>query len=148
MMRLIRRLLPVTDTLSDDRFIVTVNQQRMATPLLVALLFVDIADVVFAVDSIPAIFAVTQDTFLVFTSNAFAILGLRALYFAVAGLLSLFKYLKTSLVIVLGFIGAKMLLHAHFKIADGLSLAVILGVLTAGVLVSLWSDKRKSNAGK
>ncbi|HEX2586440.1 MAG TPA: TerC/Alx family metal homeostasis membrane protein [Steroidobacteraceae bacterium] len=148
MMRLIRRLLPVTDTLSGDRFIVTVNRQRMATPLLVALLFVDIADVVFAVDSIPAIFAVTQDTFLVFTSNAFAILGLRALYFAVAGLLSLFKYLKTSLVIVLGFIGAKMLLHAHFKIPDGLSLAVILGVLTAGVLVSLWSDKRKGSAGK
>jgi len=148
MMRLIRRLLPVSDTLNGDRFIVTVNQKRMATPLLVALLFVDIADVVFAVDSIPAIFAVTQDTFLVFTSNAFAILGLRALYFAVAGLLSLFKYLKTSLVIVLGFIGAKMLLHAHFKIPDGLSLAVILGVLTAGVLVSLWSDKRNNTAGK
>jgi len=145
MMRIVRRVVPVSDTLNGDRFIVTVDERRMATPLLVALLFVDIADVVFAVDSIPAIFAVTQDTFLVFTSNAFAILGLRALYFAVAGLLSLFKFLRTSLVIVLGFIGIKMLLHAYFRIPDWLSLAVILGVLMAGVLASLWSDKRSKD---
>ena len=141
-MGILKRLLPMSDTLHGDRFIVTVQQRRMVTPLLVTLLFVDIADVVFAVDSIPAIFAVTQDTFLVFTSNAFAILGLRALYFAVAGLLSLFKYLKVSLVVVLGFIGIKMLLHRHLVIPDGISLCVILGVLAGGVILSLSSEKR------
>jgi tellurite resistance protein TerC len=148
MMRFIRRIIPVSDALDGDRFISTVNQRRVATPLLVALLFVDVADVVFAVDSIPAIFAVTQDTFLVFTSNAFAILGLRALYFAVAGLLSLFKYLKTSLIIVLGFIGIKMLLHTHIKIPDGASLAVIFCVLAAGALMSIWSDKNRAHSDK
>jgi len=146
-MRIIKRLLPVSDSFHKDRLIVTINQRRTATPLLVALLFVDVADVVFAVDSIPAIFAVTQDTFLVFTSNAFAILGLRALYFAVAGLLSLFKYLKTSLIIVLGLIGIKMLLHVHVKIPDGISLVVILCVLTTGMLVSVWSNRRESKSG-
>ena len=141
MMRIVKRLVPITDALHDDQFVVRVNQRRMATPLLLALLFVDLADVVFAVDSIPAVFAVTQDTFLVFTSNAFAILGLRALYFAVAGLLNLFKYLKTSLVIVLGFIGIKMLLHTLVKIPDILSLAIIIGVLFTGVMLSIWFDK-------
>lgn len=141
MTRMLRRIIPINNSLQNDRFIVTVDQRRMATPLLVALLLVDVADVVFAVDSIPAVFAVTQDTFLVFTSNAFAILGLRALYFAVAGLLNLFKYLKASLIIVLGFIGIKMLLHTHVQISDAFSLLVIIGILSAGVVGSVLSNK-------
>jgi len=141
MTRMLRRIVPINNSLQNDRFIVTVDQRRMATPLLVALLLVDVADVVFAVDSIPAVFAVTQDTFLVFTSNAFAILGLRALYFAVAGLLNLFKYLKASLIIVLGFIGIKMLLHTHVQISDAFSLLVIIGILSAGVVGSVLSNK-------
>lgn len=141
MMRLVYRLLPVTDQLEGDRFVVNISHRRMATPLLVALVLVDVADVVFAVDSIPAIFAVTQDTFIVFTSNAFAILGLRALYFAVAGLLAAFKYLKHSLVLVLGLIGLKMIFHMHVKISDGTSLLLILGVLGLGVIVSVISKK-------
>jgi tellurite resistance protein TerC len=145
MMRVIRRIVPISDASDSDHFIVTVGQRRRATPLLLALLFVDIADVVFAVDSIPAIFAVTQDTFLVFTSNAFAILGLRALYFAVAGLLPLFKYLRISLIIVLGFIGIKMLLHVHVNIPESISLAVILCVLAAGMLASIWFKDRKQS---
>ncbi len=141
LMRMLKHLLPVSDSFHDDHFFVTINQRCMATPLLVTLLFVDLADAVFAVDSIPAIFAVTQDTFLVFTSNAFAILGLRALYFAVAGLIKLFKYLKISLIIVLGLIGIKMLLHSYIQISDSLSLAIIIGILLAGMMLSVWSEK-------
>ncbi|HVY21961.1 MAG TPA: TerC/Alx family metal homeostasis membrane protein [Steroidobacteraceae bacterium] len=145
-MRAIRRVVPVSDELSDDRFFTMQNSRMVATPLLVALLFVDVADVVFAVDSIPAVFSVTQDTFLVLSSNAFAILGLRALYFAVAGLLALFKYLKITLVVILGLIGIKMLLHAQVKIPDGLSLAVIGVILTTGVLASLWADRNNKES--
>jgi tellurite resistance protein TerC len=144
MMRAIKAVIPVSNQVDGDRFVVVVNQKRLATPLLVALLFVDVADVVFAVDSIPAIFSVTQDTFIVFTSNAFAILGLRALYFAVAGLLAAFKYLKQSLVVVLGLIGLKMILHKWVLIPDAISLAVILGILGLGVIVSIISDKRQT----
>lgn len=139
--RLVQRLLPVTDHLEGDRFLVTINQRRMATPLLVSLVFVDIADVVFAVDSIPAIFAVTQDSFIVFTSNAFAILGLRALYFAVAGLLAAFKYLKQTLVLVLALIGLKMIFHQQLQIPDSVSLGVIFGILAAGVIMSMIFSK-------
>ena len=105
-----------------------------ATPLFVTLLLVDFADVVFAVDSIPAIFAVTQDPFIVFTSNAFAILGLRSLYFAIAGLMTMFKYLKMSLIFVLAFVGVKMMLHLHYEIPHLISLAVIVGFLVIGVI--------------
>jgi len=141
MMRMIKAIVPVSDQLHGERFVVSIDQRRVVTPLLLALLLVDVADVVFAVDSIPAIFAVTQDTFIVFTSNAFAILGLRALYFAVAGLLALFKYLKHSLMVVLGFIGIKMMLHAYVAIPDGIALLVVLGMLTTGVIVSVVSEK-------
>ena len=113
-----------------------------ATPLLVALVIVDITDVVFAVDSIPAILAVTRDPFLVFTSNAFAILGLRALYFAVAGLMAMFRYLKYSLVLILAFVGVKMLLVNHYHVPNLMSLGIIVATLGAGVLASLWATSR------
>lgn len=142
LVKLARKVYPITDQLDGNKFFTRIDGASAATPLFVTLLFVDLADVVFAVDSIPAIFAVTQDPFLVFTSNAFAILGLRSLYFAVAGLMALFKYLKISLVFVLGFIGVKMLLHHHVAIPNVLSLGVILVFLSIGVAASALSNKR------
>ena len=119
------------------------SSRRAATPLFVTLLLVDFADVVFAVDSIPAIFAVTQDPFIVFTSNAFAILGLRSLYVAIAGLMVMFKYIKISLIFILAFVGVKMMLHHHVQIPHIVSLGVIVGFLVIGILASLVSSRRE-----
>ena len=113
------------------------NGVRHATPLLLVLLMVEGTDVLFAVDSIPAIFAVTADPFLVYTSNVFAILGLRSLYFALAPLLARFRFLKVSLVVVLAFVGVKLLLAHHHPIPVALSLPVIVGVLAVGVVASV-----------
>jgi tellurite resistance protein TerC len=143
LVRIARRVYPITEHLDGDRFFTMVNGARAATPLFVTLLLVDFADVVFAVDSIPAIFAVTQDPFIVFTSNAFAILGLRSLYFAIAGLMMMFRYLKYSLVFILGFVGIKMMLHHHYHISHVVSLGVIVGMLLAGVLASLWATRNE-----
>jgi tellurite resistance protein TerC len=144
LVRLARRVYPVTDKLDGERFFTLVDGARAATPLFVTLLLVDFADVVFAVDSIPAIFAVTQEPFIVFTSNAFAILGLRSLYFAIAGLMMMFKYIKLSLIFILGFVGVKMVLHHHLEIPHVLSLGVIVGFLTIGIGASLWSTRREN----
>jgi tellurite resistance protein TerC len=143
LVRLARRVYPLTDQLDGDRFFTRIDGARAATPLFVTLLLVDFADVVFAVDSIPAIFAVTQDPFIVFTSNAFAILGLRALYFAIAGLMVMFRYIKYSLIFILGFVGVKMMLHHHLEIPHGLSLGIIVGFLVLGILASLWMSRRE-----
>jgi tellurite resistance protein TerC len=142
LVRLARRVYPVTDQLDGDRFFTMVNGARAATPLFVTLLLVDFADVVFAVDSIPAIFAVTQEPFIVFTSNALAILGLRSLYFAIAGLMQMFKYIKLSLIFILAFVGVKMMLHHHLEIPHAISLGVIVGFLAIGVVASLWASRR------
>lgn len=142
LVKLARRVYPVTDQLDGERFFTVVNGARAATPLFVTLLLVDFADVVFAVDSIPAIFAVTQDPFIVFTSNAFAILGLRSLYFAIAGLMAMFKYIKVSLVFILGFVGVKMMLHHHMQIPHAVSLGAIIGFLAIGIIASLMSTRR------
>jgi tellurite resistance protein TerC len=143
MVRLARRVYPVTDKLDGERFFTTVNGAKAATPLFVTLLLVDFADVMFAVDSIPAIFAVTREPFIVFTSNAFAILGLRSLYFAIAGLMAMFKYIKISLVFILAFVGIKMMLHHHLEIPHVVSLGAIVGFLAVGVLASLWVSRRQ-----
>jgi tellurite resistance protein TerC len=143
LVRLARRVYPVTDRIDGDRFFTRVNGASAATPLFVTLLLVDFADVVFAVDSIPAIFAVTQQPFIVFTSNAFAILGLRSLYFAIAGLMMMFKYIKVSLIFILGFVGVKMMLHHHLEISHVLSLGVIVGFLAIGIGASVWSTRRE-----
>jgi tellurite resistance protein TerC len=143
LVRIARRVYRVTDRLDGEKFFTMENGVRAATPLFVTLLLVDIADVVFAVDSIPAIFAVTQDPFIVFTSNAFAILGLRSLYFAIAGLMMMFKYLKISLIFILGFVGVKMMLHHHLEIPHAISLGVIVGFLVIGVIASLWISRRE-----
>jgi tellurite resistance protein TerC len=146
LVKLARRMYPVTDKLDGERFFTMVNGARAATPLFVTLLLVDFADVVFAVDSIPAIFAVTQEPFIVFTSNAFAILGLRSLYFAIAGLMVMFKYIKFSLIFILAFVGVKMMLHHHLEIPHAISLGVIVGFLLIGVLASIFVSRREAGA--
>jgi tellurite resistance protein TerC len=140
--RLVRRFVPVKAELDGSHFFVRENGRLFATPLFVALVMVELTDVVFAVDSIPAILAVTRDPFLVFTSNAFAILGLRSLYFAVAGLMAMFRYLRYSLVLILAFVGMKMLLVSHFHVPNLVSLAIILGTLALGILASVIATRR------
>jgi tellurite resistance protein TerC len=140
--RLVRRFVPVTGEIDRARFFVRRSGSLYATPLFVALVMVELTDVVFAVDSIPAILAVTRDPFLVFTSNAFAILGLRSLYFAVAGLMTLFRYIKYSLVLILAFVGVKMLLVAVYEVPNLVSLGIIVGTLAGGIIASLWATRR------
>lgn len=136
--RLFRRLMPVTPDFRGSKFFVRENGLLMATPLFVVLLLVEFTDLIFAVDSIPAIFAVTTDPFIVYTSNVFAILGLRSLYFALAGVMDKFHYLKIGLGVVLSFVGVKMLLaHSPWKIDTHVSLGVIVSVLAASVVASL-----------
>lgn len=136
--RFVRKFIPLTPTFDGQRFFTTIDGARVATPLLLALLLVEFTDVLFAVDSIPAIFAITADPFLVLTSNIFAILGLRSLYFCLAAAITSFRYLKPALIAVLFFVGIKMaLVHTPFKIPTDVSLGVILGTLAVGVIASL-----------
>jgi len=142
LVRLARRLYPVSESLHGDHFFARLpTGQRAMTPMFLVLLIVESTDVLFAVDSIPAIFAVTRDPFLVFTSNVFAILGLRSLYFALAGMMHQFQYLKASLVFVLAFVGVKMILSHHHPIPTAVSLAVIVGIIAVGVLASIWNSR-------
>jgi tellurite resistance protein TerC len=149
-LRLIRRVIPVTEQLHGAAFWVKLPDasgrvRRMATPLFMALVTVELADLVFAVDSVPAVFAVTTDPFVVYTSNIFAILGLRALYFALAAILHRFAYLKYALALVLVFIGGKIFAAELIgKIPSAISLAVTFGLLAAGVLFSLWKTRGTS----
>ncbi len=143
LVRLFKRFMPVTPEFRGDRFFVRENGVLFATPLFVVLLLVEFTDVIFAVDSIPAIFAVTRDPFIVYTSNVFAILGLRSLYFALAGMMDKFHYLKTGLGVVLSFVGVKMLLaHTAYKIDTLVSLGVIVAILTTSVVVSLLRPRK------
>lgn len=135
--RLGRRLLPLTDGYRGAAFVVTERGRRMATPLLLVLLVVEATDVVFAIDSIPAIFAITDDPFLVYTSNVFAILGLRSMYFLLAGVIHKFVYLKLALSAVLAFIGGKMLLTGVVRIPIGISLAVVAALVGGSIAASL-----------
>jgi len=142
LVRLFKRFFPVAPGFRGDRFFVRENGVLMPTPLFVVLLMVEFTDVIFAVDSIPAIFAVTTDSFIVYTSNVFAILGLRSLYFALAGVMDKFHYLKTGLGVVLSFVGVKMLLaHTAYKIDTLVSLGVIVAILATAVAASLLRPK-------
>jgi tellurite resistance protein TerC len=134
--RLLRRVLPIT-TAHHGHFTVKEGGRRLATPLLLALVTVELTDVVFAADSIPAVFAITRDPFIVFTSNIFAILGLRSLYFLLAGVMGKFQYLKLGLAAVLLFVGLKMTLSGVIKVPIGASLAVIVTLLGASIAASL-----------
>ncbi|HEY6568127.1 MAG TPA: TerC/Alx family metal homeostasis membrane protein, partial [Actinomycetota bacterium] len=136
-LRLFRKVVPVTDGYRGQKFTVREAGRRIATPLLAVLVVVETTDIIFAVDSIPAIFAVTDETFLVFTSNAFAILGLRALYFLLAGMIDRFRYLKVGLAAVLVVVGVKMLISEFYKMPIWLSLILIAGLIGASVIASL-----------
>ncbi|CAN5816277.1 TerC family protein [soil metagenome] len=135
--KFVRRLLPVTDDYRGNAFVVRENGRLMATPMLVALAVVETSDIMFAIDSVPAVFAITTDTFIVFTSNAFAILGLRSLYFLLAGLIDRFRYLKLGLGAILVFAGGKMLLSDVYHLPALVSLGVILAILGTSIVASL-----------
>ena len=143
MIRFVRRHMRVTDEMHEGRFLVRVPDKvsgkplLYATPLLLALVLIELADLVFAVDSVPAVLAISQDPFIVYTSNIFAILGLRSLYFALAALMHRFIYLKYALALVLIYIGGKIFLHDLVKVPALLSLGVTLGLLAGGVILSL-----------
>ena len=141
LLRLVRRLLPTTQEYEGQRFWVRRSGKWLATPLFVVLVLVELTDIVFAVDSIPAIFAVTQEPVLVFTSNAFAILGLRAMYFLLADLVDRFVYLKLGLALVLVWVGVKMLLLDVYKIPTLTSLVVVAAVIATSVVASLWATR-------
>lgn len=132
-----RRILPMTNGYRDGKFFVKEKGRNLATPLFLVLLTVEGTDVIFAIDSIPAIFAVTKDSFIVFTSNIFAILGLRALFFLLAGVMEKFYYLKVGLALVLGFVGVKMLLSGSYPIPITISLGVIVAILSGAMIASL-----------
>ena len=146
--RFARRRLPFTDRLDGQRFLTRMGGRRVATPLLLALVVVEVSDLVFAVDSIPAVFAVTRDPFIVYTSNAFAILGLRSLYFFLADLKDRFRYLTHGLSIVLVFVGLKLLLGDSLHLPPWVSLAVIAVVLGASMAISLLVSRREERAGR
>lgn len=135
----------MTDVDSDN-FLVKQNGQLLVTPLLLALILVEISDIVFAIDSIPAIFAITDDPFIVFTSNIFAILGMRALYSLVADLLGRLRFLHIGLAFVLAFVGGKMLLAPIFKVPVMVSLAVIIGLIAGSALISMLVPDRSRRA--
>jgi tellurite resistance protein TerC len=135
-LKLFRRMMPVTPDFVGDKFFTKIDGRRWATPLFVVLLFVEMSDLIFAVDSIPAILAITQEPFIVYTSNVFAILGLRALYFALAGIMQMFHYLHYGLSGILVFVGAKMTLVDIYKIPVGVSLSVVAAILVISVIAS------------
>lgn len=137
LIRLLRRFVPVTTDYQSEHFFTRLDGRLMATPLFVVLLMIESTDIIFAIDSIPAIFAVTRDPFIVYTSNAFAILGLRALYFALAGIMDYFTYLRQGLVVILAFVGVKMILSDFYKVPTPLSLAVIAVILLIAIGVSV-----------
>jgi tellurite resistance protein TerC len=147
-LRLFRRLMPVTEGYEGGHFFVKRGARRFATPLFIVLLMVETTDVIFAVDSIPAVLAITRDPFIVYTSNVFAILGLRSIYFALAGLMQLFHYLNYGLCFILVFVGAKMLVSEFYKIPIGIALGSIIVILAASVLASVIWPRREEKPTK
>lgn len=136
MYKWINKIYPVTTTMHGDKFFVRMNGKKYATPLFVALIIIELTDLFFAIDSIPAILAITADPFIVFSSNILAVMGLRSMYFLIVGMLDKFKYINYSLIVILGFVGMKMILTHHVDIPDWLSLAVIVVSLTVGMWAS------------
>ncbi|WP_395077862.1 TerC family protein [Flavobacterium sp.] len=138
------KIIPITSETDKEKFFIKTEKGKSATPLFVALIVIEVMDVLFAVDSVPAILAITSDPFIVFSSNIFAILGLRSMYFFLANMLEKFSYLEYSLIAILSFVGVKMLLHDYFEIPEWASLAFIALSLVVGVIVSLQKNKNKS----
>ena len=145
-MRLCRRAFPITPDFYEEHFKAKVNGRWMLTPLALALIVIDVMDLIFAVDSIPAVFAITTDTFIVYTSNICAILGLRSLYFLLANLMNRFIYLKTGLALVLGFVGIKMIVADYFPLPNGVSLAVIVFILGVTITISMMVTRHRTAA--
>jgi tellurite resistance protein TerC len=145
-LRLIRKWLPTTENYVNGRFVVRSNDSICATPLLIVLLMVETTDLIFAVDSIPAILAITTDPFIVYTSNVFAILGLRALYFALAGITAI-RYIHYGLAVILVFVGVKMMISFVYHIPISWSLGFIGFVILIAALASAWADRKQTNAG-
>lgn len=141
-LKLVRRIVPITTDYVGDRFVVRQAGRILATPLLLVLLVVEITDLIFALDSIPAIFAVTTDPFIVYTSNVFAILGLRSLFFVFANIIQTFYYLRLGLAVILAYVGTKMILTDLYHIPTVLSLLVIAAVLTLAIIASLLRARR------
>lgn len=141
--RMLRRFYPVTTQFDGRKFFTCIDGKRAVTPLLLTLVVVESVDVLFAVDSIPAIFAITSDPFIVFTSNAFAVIGLRSLYFAIAVVMRKFRYIKVSLIFILAYVGMKMIITHHFAIPSWFSLILILMFLAIGIVASLGTDAAK-----
>ena len=143
--RLLKKILPVSNTYDEGKFTTRQNGKLYATPLLIALMVVETTDIVFAVDSIPAVIAISKDSFIIYSSNIFAILGLRSLYFALAGMMELFRFLKVGLSIILIFIGAKIILdHANIiEIPSMLALLIVAGILALSVIFSIIFPSKK-----
>jgi tellurite resistance protein TerC len=136
-LKLLRRVVPITETFEGQRLVLRRDGRLLATPLLAVLVLIEATDIVFAIDSVPAVFSVTRDAFVAFTSNAMAILGLRSLYFVLAGAVGRFRYLKPALAAILAFVGAKMLASEVVEIPVAVSLALIAGILSIGVAASV-----------
>jgi tellurite resistance protein TerC len=145
--KLARKLIPATPDYHGKHFLTKIDGRWFATPLLLVLIAIEATDVVFAVDSIPAIFAITTDPFIVYTSNIFAILGLRAMYFLLAGVIDKFHYLKYGLAVVLLFVGTKMVIVEWYKVPVLLSLGIIAGILAISVIASLLSSRPLEKSG-
>jgi tellurite resistance protein TerC len=144
--RLVRRFIKITPEYQGQRFFVRKDGKLWATPLFLVLVVVETTDVIFAIDSIPAIFGITLDPFIVYTSNVFAILGLRALFFLLAGVMEMFRYLRVGLSFVLCFVGLKMLLAEFYKIPIGISLGVVGGILLVSILASMLKQRQEERA--
>lgn len=147
-LKFVSRYLPLSTELHGEKFLVRINGVLHATPLLATLVVIESTDLVFALDSIPAVLGISQDLFIVYTSNIFAILGLRALYFALAGVMGLFHYLKYALAIILGFIGIKMLINDFFKIPIEIALVVVFGLLVLAIVASWIFPKKDRDTEK
>ena len=146
MLKLLRRTMGVSKYYSEDKFFIKRLGHTFATPLFVVLVLIETTDLLFAVDSIPAVIAISDNPFIIYTSNVFAILGLRTLYFALAGLVNIFHYLNLGMSIILMFIGAKMMLSDVYKIPIGLALSVVVGILAISVAASLLLPKKEEPA--
>ncbi len=144
-LKLVRKVIPSTSNMDGQKFFTIENGRRVATPLFAVLILVESTDIVFAVDSVPAILAVSREPFIVFASNAFAILGLRALYFALAGMAGRFRYLDKGLAAILAFVGVKMLLLEFVHMPIALSVGIIAAILTISVVASLRAEKREDD---
>jgi len=147
-LKLFRKIVPVTDTFINGRFFVKIDGRRFATPLFVVLIAIETTDLIFAIDSIPAILSITTDPFIVYTSNVFALLGLRSLFFAVASMMRLFHYLQYGLGVILAFIGIKMMIATIYEIPVGIALGVIAGVLLISVVVSVLRPPKEESPAK